>query len=48
MTLLEVGMGAVLGLTIIWGTVIYLLQMIKIEELEEEIRECKIELRGEK
>lgn len=41
MTVLEVGFGVVLGLTIIWGTVIYLLQMIKIEELEEEIRECK-------
>ena len=40
MTVLEVGLGVVLALVCIWSTVLYLMQMIKIEELEAEIRKC--------
>lgn len=41
MTLLEVGLGVGLAIVCIWSIVLYLLQMIKIEKLEEEINGCE-------
>ena len=42
MTLLEIALGVGLALVCIWSAVLYLLQMIKIEELEAEINGCEL------
>lgn len=40
MTVLEIGLGVGLALSLIWGFIIYLMQIIRIEELEDKVGRC--------
>ena len=48
MTVLEVGLAVGLAIVIVWGSVIYLLQMVKIEKLEHEIGKCNRDFHAKK
>lgn len=48
MTVLEVGLGVALALSVIWWIVDHLFKIIKIEELEEEINGCEEEVKSAK
>ena len=45
MTVFELGLGVSLAIVCIWTAVLYLLQMVKIEELEAEIKGCRKEVK---
>ena len=46
--MIAIALGVGLALVCIWGSVLYLLQLVKIEELEKELNNCKNEKRQTK
>lgn len=48
MTVLEVALCVGLAMVCVWSVVLYLLQMIRIEELEAELGSCEAKIGGRK